>query len=416
SGEYTVEVIPCTVSQTRKWRPSPPGVEVQCTAYSPITFKIPIMFQQTNRPVPVVYTLETSFQLCNNEKVFMMDPTESNQEMREYDYTGAFTKGQTIFGRVLWTPSQDLKSAYKLQLEKVYLCTGRDGYEPKFDPTGTVFDNGPQYGCIEPSKNLQHRFLILDRSSRDSEDRYFHDVPFDAYFAADKAEFASMSDIPGVDGFLIKVDSLYKVEAGHQWYIQVLFQIGPEHGLPRVRRSAMYNMGRHRRSSDRLQQAMLDAGWHDGRRNNGTDMVAIQLDRSHEGTGLSVGAIAALSIAMLVILVLVALCCCCVARRRRRKKGNDVEMKLRKIEESYKEYPSSKVNIAQTKNLLEVSSEKNKTSVSVSSVHSNACETPLVAKQNNVTKTRNCKQRKRNLSLQIVNNLRADGDDSGTEV
>uniref|UniRef100_H2Y542 Calx-beta domain-containing protein n=1 Tax=Ciona savignyi TaxID=51511 RepID=H2Y542_CIOSA len=222
SGEYTVEVIPCTVSQTRKWRPSPPGVEVQCTAYSPITFKIPIMFQQTNRPVPVVYTLETSFQLCNNEKVFMMDPTESNQEMREYDYTGAFTKGQTIFGRVLWTPSQDLKSAYKLQLEKVYLCTGRDGYEPKFDPTGTVFDNGPQYGCIEPSKNLQHRFLILDRSSRDSEDRYFHDVPFDAYFAADKAEFASMSDIPGVDGFLIKVDSLYKVEAGHQWYIQVI--------------------------------------------------------------------------------------------------------------------------------------------------------------------------------------------------
>jgi len=30
-----------------------------------------------------------------------------------------------------------------------------------------------------------------------------------------------MQDISGVDGFLMKVDALYKVEAGHQWYIQV---------------------------------------------------------------------------------------------------------------------------------------------------------------------------------------------------
>lgn len=30
-----------------------------------------------------------------------------------------------------------------------------------------------------------------------------------------------MSELPGVDGFLIKVDALYKVEAGHQWYLQV---------------------------------------------------------------------------------------------------------------------------------------------------------------------------------------------------
>lgn len=30
-----------------------------------------------------------------------------------------------------------------------------------------------------------------------------------------------MSDLPGVDGFCLKVDALYKVEAGHQWYLQV---------------------------------------------------------------------------------------------------------------------------------------------------------------------------------------------------
>ena len=73
--------------------------------------------------------------------------------------------------------------------------------------------------------NFHVLFYYQDRSNRDGEDRYFHDVAFDAYFASDKAEFASMSELPGVDGFLIKVDALYKVEAGHQWYLQVSIAI-----------------------------------------------------------------------------------------------------------------------------------------------------------------------------------------------
>jgi hypothetical protein len=66
-----------------------------------------------------------------------------------------------LYGRVLWNPEQNLNSAYKLQLEKVYLCTGRDGYVPFFDPTGTLYNEGPQYGCIQTNKHLKHRFLIL---------------------------------------------------------------------------------------------------------------------------------------------------------------------------------------------------------------------------------------------------------------
>lgn len=69
--------------------------------------------------------------------------------------------GQILYGRVLWHPEQNLNAAYKLQLEKVYLCTGRDGYVPFFDPTGTVYNEGPQYGCIQPNKYLKHRFLLL---------------------------------------------------------------------------------------------------------------------------------------------------------------------------------------------------------------------------------------------------------------
>ena len=32
--------------------------------------------------------------------------------------------GQTVYGRVSWNPEQDLKSAYKLSIQKVYLCAG----------------------------------------------------------------------------------------------------------------------------------------------------------------------------------------------------------------------------------------------------------------------------------------------------
>lgn len=71
------------------------------------------------------------------------------------------SSGQILYGRVLWNPEQNLNAAYKLQLEKVYLCTGKDGYVPFFDPTGTVYNEGPQYGCIQPNKHLKHRFLLL---------------------------------------------------------------------------------------------------------------------------------------------------------------------------------------------------------------------------------------------------------------
>lgn len=63
---------------------------------SPSRFLIPIAFQQTNRPVPVVYSLNTEFQLCNNEKVFLMDPNTSDLSLAEMDYKGAFSKGQFL--------------------------------------------------------------------------------------------------------------------------------------------------------------------------------------------------------------------------------------------------------------------------------------------------------------------------------
>ena len=42
-------------------------------------------------------------------------------------------------------------------------------------------------------------------------DKYFHDVPFEAHFASELPDFHVVSSMPGVDGFTLKVDALYKV-------------------------------------------------------------------------------------------------------------------------------------------------------------------------------------------------------------
>ncbi|XP_061672611.1 extracellular matrix protein FRAS1 isoform X3 [Syngnathoides biaculeatus] len=325
SGEYTVFLIPCTVQPTQPWI-DPGDKPLSCTAHAPEKFLVPIAFQQTNRPVPVVYSLNTEFQLCNNEKVFMMDPASTDVSMAEMDYKGAFSMGQILYGRVLWNPDQNLNAAYKLQLEKVYLCTGRDGYVPFFDPTGTLYNEGPQYGCIQPNKHLKHRFLLLDRKQPDVCDKYFHDVPFEASFASDLLELNSVAAMPGVDGFTMKVDALYKVEAGHQWYLQVIYVISPEsRSSLRIERSLTYRLRRPKRDLvDHSGRLVLDESLiydNEGDQvKNGTNMKALRLESGPSGTfhaqvGRSVGG----GVATVALLLLVGLATCVLFRRCHRQ-------------------------------------------------------------------------------------------------
>lgn len=50
-----------------------------------------------------------------------------------------------------------------------------------------------------------------DRKQPDVCEKFFHDVPFEAHFASDMPELQPMMAMPGVDGFTMKVDALYKV-------------------------------------------------------------------------------------------------------------------------------------------------------------------------------------------------------------
>uniref|UniRef100_A0A8C4Z636 Fraser extracellular matrix complex subunit 1 n=1 Tax=Gadus morhua TaxID=8049 RepID=A0A8C4Z636_GADMO len=405
SGEYTVLLVPCTVQPTQPWI-DPADKPLSCTAHAPEKFLVPISFQQTNRPVPLVYSLNTEFQLCNNDKLFLLDPAAADISLAEMDYKGAFSMGQTLYGRVLWNPEQSLNAAYRLQLEKVYLCTGRDGYVPFFDPTGTLYNEGPQYGCLQPSKSLKHRFLLLDRKQPDVCDSYFHDVPFEANFASDLPELHPMAAMPGVDGFTMKVDALYKVEAGHQWYLQVIYVISPEsRSGVRLQRSLLgvalpaLPAARHRRdlvdSSGRLtlDESLIYDNEGDQVK-NGTNMKSLRLQATpapayNAYLGSSVGG----GVAAVSLLVLILLASCLLVQRCRAGGGKG----------SREEYPlNTKVEVCLDKRLEKNFSSRHCTVRNFNDLHGN--HDTRTAKVNNKTK-------QVNLGVKLHNNL---GD--GTEV
>lgn len=66
-----------------------------------------------------------------------------------------FLLEEKIFGRVMVDPSQSLGNAYHTVIEKVFLCSGLDGFIPTFDPATK------NYGCVADSSNLMYRFKVL---------------------------------------------------------------------------------------------------------------------------------------------------------------------------------------------------------------------------------------------------------------
>ena len=52
-------------------------------------------------------------------------------------------------------PQQSLGSAYHVSVEKVFVCSGLDGYIPQYDP------ENKEFGCLADSSRLSYRFKIL---------------------------------------------------------------------------------------------------------------------------------------------------------------------------------------------------------------------------------------------------------------
>ena len=66
-----------------------------------------------------------------------------------------FISGAQIYGRVQVDPVQSLGSGFTVHIEKVFLCSGSEGYIPKYQPTNS------EYGCLADAPNLMYRFKVI---------------------------------------------------------------------------------------------------------------------------------------------------------------------------------------------------------------------------------------------------------------
>ncbi|XP_074649240.1 uncharacterized protein LOC141904543 [Tubulanus polymorphus] len=99
-----------------------------------------------------------------------------------------------------------------------------------------MFGQGAQYGCIQPTSKLRHRFLILDRGSPHVIDEVFNNVPFKAKFGGNVEKLRSIEAVPGMDGFVFSIDPLYKASSGQRWHLQVIYLITSADKLTRYKR------------------------------------------------------------------------------------------------------------------------------------------------------------------------------------
>jgi len=52
-------------------------------------------------------------------------------------------------------------------------------------------------------------------------DRYYSGVELEAHFASDIPEYGQLYEHAGVDGFVFKIDPVYEINSGYNWYLQV---------------------------------------------------------------------------------------------------------------------------------------------------------------------------------------------------
>lgn len=104
---------------------------------------------------------------------------------------------------------------------------------PTYDPDGTIYKDGPQFGCSKPNKFLKHRILLLNREKLNTEnDR------FEAKFLKKDSmrNCINKSPITAMDGFEFNLKNLFILDnrtnaffdqTESQWYIQTIFVIRP---------------------------------------------------------------------------------------------------------------------------------------------------------------------------------------------
>ncbi|XP_038140960.1 FRAS1-related extracellular matrix protein 2-like [Cyprinodon tularosa] len=277
SGTYTVKLIPCTTSQNIEYT-----VPHICSPRQALTFDLDIRFQQVSDPVAVEFSLNTQMFLLSKRNLWLSDGSMGFAQESDV----AFSEGDTIYGRVMVDPVQNLGDSFFCSIEKVFLCAGADGYVPKYNPTKFEF------GCLADSPTLLYRFKILDKAQPETQTREFRDVSFNAVLALDDPSALSLVKQPGSDGFRLDSTAMFQVAAGREWYIHTIYTVRSKENTNRGigKRSLEYHSfvstltsssekghRRRRSASEEISAIAEDIGIDNSR---GTNIMHIALDRT----------------------------------------------------------------------------------------------------------------------------------------
>ncbi|XP_039361396.1 FRAS1-related extracellular matrix protein 2 [Mauremys reevesii] len=210
SGTYTVKLIACTTVPHQEY-----SIPVICNPREPITFDLDIRFQQVSDPVAAEFSLNTQMFLLSKKTLWLSDGSMGFGQESDV----AFTEGDIIYGRVMVDPVQNLGDSFYCSIEKVFLCTGADGYVPKYSPPNA------EYGCLADSPSLLYRFKIVDKAQPETQATSFGNVLFNARLAIDDPEAIPLVKQPGSDGFKVDSTPLFQVSLGREWYIHTIYTV-----------------------------------------------------------------------------------------------------------------------------------------------------------------------------------------------
>ncbi|PKU40739.1 fras1-related extracellular matrix protein 2 [Limosa lapponica baueri] len=278
SGTYTVKLIACTTAPHQEY-----SLPVICSPREPITFDLDIRFQQVSDPVAAEFSLNTQMFLLSKKALWLSDGSMGFGQESDV----AFSEGDIIYGRVMVDPVQNLGDSFYCSIEKVFLCTGADGYVPKYNPSNT------EYGCLADSPSLLYRFKIVDRAQPETQATSFGNVLFNAKLAIDDPEAIPLVKQPGSDGFKVDSTPLFQVSLGREWYVHTIYTVRSKENANRGigKRSvehqyhSLFSGGspgasaqkRQKRGVEQAPELAKDIG---AENNRGTNIQHIALDRT----------------------------------------------------------------------------------------------------------------------------------------
>ncbi|XP_013926262.1 PREDICTED: FRAS1-related extracellular matrix protein 2-like [Thamnophis sirtalis] len=279
SGTYTVKLIPCVATPSQEYTQP-----VICSPREPITFDLDIRFQQVSDPVAAEFNLNTQMFLLSKKDLWLSDGSLGFGEETDV----SFTEGSEIYGRIMVDPVQNLGESFICNIEKVFLCTGADGYVPKYNPSNK------EYGCLADSSSLLYRFKILDKAQPDTQAKMFGNMAFHAKLAVDHIDGHPLVKQPGSDGFSLLSTPLFQVAVGREWYIHTIYMVRSRENVHKGfgKRSIEYHhvlscnnstshLSRSRRAVSDIPALAQDIG---ADKNRGTNIQHIVLDRSSKIT------------------------------------------------------------------------------------------------------------------------------------